>query len=109
MRHDVMKIFLVWLPLFWLGTATAQSMNEPPAYCGSDVDNATAGQRVQQLYQLVSGAPYHKRDWDRLHAMHVEGARITPTKHGSDNSFSATPMTVDEFIELNERLFAEVG
>lgn len=67
------------------------------------------GSLVPALYEIVSGAAGTARDWDRLRSLHAPGARITPTRHLPDGGFAARPGTIEEFVRLNEQLFADRG
>lgn len=61
------------------------------------------------LYEIVSGNAGTARSWDKLRALHAPNARFVVTNHTPDAGFAATPMNIDEFIALNERLFANRG
>jgi hypothetical protein len=80
--------------------------------CGdgpADLASRTPANLIRALYAIVSGPPGSIKDWARLRSLHAPGALITPTQHlGSDN-FAAAPQPLEQFIGLNERLFARRG
>lgn len=64
---------------------------------------------AQSLYVVVSGAAGAEKDWAKLRALHAPGARIGLTRHTPGGDFRIASMSVDEFIEVNKKLFAHRG
>lgn len=80
--------------------------------CGpgqADAASQTPSSLVQALYAIVSGPADSARDWARLRRLHAPGALITPTQHHHGLAFAAAPQSLEQFIALNERLFAGRG
>lgn len=110
----------VWPPLLlagWLALSAGQvhasdtSRASQPA-CGTaaaDPAAAVPETLVRALYEIVSGPAQQPKDWARLQRLHVPGALITPTQHASAQTLLAAPQTLDQFIELNQRLFSAQG
>lgn len=64
---------------------------------------------AQSVYAIVSGAAGAEKDWAKLRALHAPGARIGLTRHTPDGDFRIVSMSIDEFIEVNKKLFADRG
>jgi hypothetical protein len=80
--------------------------------CGTqpaDIASANPDSLVRALYEIVSGPAHGARDWARLARLHAPGALITPTQHRGATGFAAAPQSLEKFIGLNERLFANRG
>lgn len=110
-----LRSLLLLLTLGALATGPAmaadQTRAEKPA-CGIHPPDAAAAAPdtlIKALYQIVSGPANSAKDWARLARLHAPDALITPTQHGKAVEFAAAPQTLDQFIGLNERLFASRG
>ena len=93
-------------------TLAAGDTRARSAACGegsADVASRLPSSLIKALYSIVSGPPDGARDWARLRRLHAPGALITPTQHHGRNNFAAAPQSIEQFIGLNERLFAGRG
>jgi hypothetical protein len=50
------------------------------------------------LYEVISGPAGQKRDWDRMRAMFVPGARLIPTVYRPDSAPTLRMWDVEQYI-----------
>jgi hypothetical protein len=72
--------------------AQAQS----PAPAAADVSSVDA--IVAALYDVISGPPGKKRDWDRFRSLFAPGARLIPTGRRRDGSTGARVIDAEGYI-----------
>ncbi|MBN7819806.1 hypothetical protein [Bowmanella yangjiangensis] len=80
----------------------------PAPYCGSSDVHYEPEQFAQVLYQIVSGYPGDSRNWKLMRELFAPSAMIKPVFHGQDGH-RIVDMTVERFIELNKKLFSDIG
>src|SRR3954451_1929128 len=68
-----------------------------PAARSSDVSSIDA--IVAALYDVISGPAGQARDWDRMRALFVPGARLIPSVAGEHGGATARVLDVDGYIE----------
>ncbi len=78
----------------------------PPAANPSDV--ASAESIVAALYDVISG-PAGKRDWDRMRALFIPGARLIPTIKRQAGEISSRVLTVEDYINGSSKMLEEGG
>lgn len=88
--------------------AQAEVVSQP--FCGSanpsqahDLSGIT-----KVLYKIVSGKAGEEKNWDLMRTLFAPNSTITPIFHnGTGHSVSA--MSVEDFISLNKRIFANIN
>ena len=59
---------------------------------------STPGERVETLYEVISGPVGEARDWDRFRSLFLEGARMTVLTPG-DDGVRITSLSPDDYVE----------
>jgi hypothetical protein len=75
-------------------------------------DVASIDAIIAAAYDVISGAPGQKRDWDRERSLYIPGARLIPTamKAGKEDvDLAPQVLDVDAFIARVEPYFQENG
>lgn len=106
--YSLVKI--VFMALLPFATIADETLNQSNHYfCGDALQEAEELSRiVPTLYSLVSGPAGAKHDWETLRKLFSPGAQITPVFHQGNHPI-ISPLTVDAFISLNEKLFKNQG
>jgi hypothetical protein len=65
-------------------------------------DFRSADAIIGALYEVISGAPGEKRNWDRFRNLFASDARLIPTLRNQDGKLAMRPMKPDEYIALFE-------
>jgi hypothetical protein len=60
-------------------------------------------------YDVISGPPTKKRDWDRFRSLFVPGARLIPADRGKDGTFKVDVITPDEYAKMADPYFSKNG
>ena len=60
-------------------------------------------------YDVISGPPTKKRDWDRFRSLFVPGARLIPADRGKDGTFKVDVITPDEYAKMADPYFLKNG
>jgi hypothetical protein len=81
--------------------ATAPAAN--PADVGS-IDAIIAA-----VYDVISGPPGKKRDWDRMRSLFIPGARLIPTGARPPGEYRSRVLSVDEYIQRSSPLLEKEG
>jgi hypothetical protein len=61
-------------------------------------DTASLDAILTALYDVISGPAGQKRDWDRMRALFVPGARLIPAVYRPDTTPFLRMLTVDDYI-----------
>ena len=100
------SIFMLLTALTATGVLAAES-SQP--FCGNsnpeqakDLNNFTT-----VLYQIVSGKAQSKRDWQLMRDLFSPEGQVTPV-FNDNKGHKIRKLTIDEFIELNKVVFADV-
>ncbi|HEY0703581.1 MAG TPA: hypothetical protein VGD60_12515 [Candidatus Acidoferrales bacterium] len=106
--------------LGWFGSAIqAQEAAKPskaaapsvtaaaPAANPSDVASIDA--IMAATYDVISGPPTKKRDWDRFRSLFVPGARLIPVDEAKDGTLSTKMISPDEYATMADPYFAKNG
>ena len=70
---------------------------------------ATPGEAVEALYDVISGPVGEARDWDRFRAMFLEGAQMTvlaPTLEGEER---VVTLSIEDYVARNSERLSEMG
>jgi hypothetical protein len=86
--------------------ATAPSVTEAPAANPADVGSVDA--IMAATYDVISGPPTKKRDWDRFRSLFAPGARLIPAGE-KDGKFSLRTISPDEYAKMADPYFAKNG
>jgi hypothetical protein len=62
-------------------------------------------------YDVISGPPTKKRDWDRFRSLFVPGARLIPAERSKDGTgiFKVDVITPDEYAKFADPYFSKNG
>lgn len=89
--------------------ATNAVATEAQTFCGDS--NPRQAQNLnnftKELYQIVSGKAETKRNWQLMRELFSPEGQITPI-FNDEKGHKVSKLTVDEFIELNKVVFADV-
>jgi hypothetical protein len=61
-------------------------------------DVSSADAIINALYEVISGPPGEKRNWDRMRTLFVSEARMTATGRKPDSTYGKRSMTIEEYI-----------
>lgn len=53
---------------------------------------------ILAVYDVISGPAGEKRDWDRMHSLFVDGARLISTGRGQSGRYGHRVMSVEDYI-----------
>lgn len=90
-------------------TDSKQTAKFPPA---NPADVASIDAIIAAAYDVISGPPGKKRDWNRERSLFIPGARLIPTaKVAGRNDVDLAPqiLDVEAYIARVELLFADKG
>ena len=89
--------------------APATQGSAVPAANPADVSSVDA--IMAATYDVISGPPTKKRDWDRFRSLFVPGARLIPAERAKDGSgiFKVDVITPDEYAKLADAYFSKNG
>ncbi len=103
----MIKFLTTILCLFIFQTTMAQTTESKPA---NSADVASVDAIIKAVYDVISGDPGQKRDWDRFHSLFYKDARLIPTsKNPETKVFGATPLTPEGYVKRVEPIFAKDG
>jgi hypothetical protein len=89
--------------------ARATQVATVPAANPADVSSVDA--IMAATYDVISGPPTKKRDWDRFRSLFVPGARLIPADRAKDGTglFKVEVITPDEYAKLADPYFSKNG
>jgi hypothetical protein len=89
--------------------APATQVATVPAANPADVSSVDA--IMAATYDVISGPPTKKRDWDRFRSLFVPGARLIPADRAKDGTglFQVEVITPDEYAKLADPYFSKNG
>jgi hypothetical protein len=89
--------------------ARATQVATVPAANPADVSSVDA--IMAATYDVISGPPTKKRDWDRFRSLFVPGARLIPADRAKDGTglFQVDVITPDEYAKLADPYFSKNG
>jgi hypothetical protein len=87
-------------------TAATPTPATPPA---NPADVASIDSIVAAVYDVISGPPGKKRDWNRMRSLFIPGARLIPTGPRPAGGFGSRVLTVEDYIERSEPLLVSQG
>jgi hypothetical protein len=89
--------------------APATQVATVPAANPADVSSVDA--IMAATYDVISGPPTKKRDWDRFRSLFVPGARLIPADRAKDGTglFQVDVITPDEYAKLADPYFSKNG
>lgn len=73
----------------------------------SDVSSIDA--IVSAIYDVISGPPTQKRDWARMRALFVPGAKLIPTGMHPDGKVGVRMLGLEEYISRSEPFMEKEG
>lgn len=101
--------------LLFIGTTVVisnigKAKDASPNFCGSAMPAAAIELSgiTKTLYGIVSGEAGSKRDWQLMRQMFAPNATISPVFHNT-NGRVIERLSVEEFIALNKKVFANVN
>lgn len=89
--------------------AQGANAQAPAAPAANPADVASMDAIIAALYDVISGPAGKKRDWDRMRALFVPGARLIPTGPRRDGGTASRVLTVEEYITRVTPLFDKEG
>jgi len=89
-------------------TPTPQA-SPPTVPTANPADVSSINAIVTSLYDVISGQPTKKRDWDRFRSIFIPGARLIPTNARQAGGYTSRVLTVEEYITRVEPFFAREG
>ena len=69
----------------------------------------TPGEAVEALYEVISGPVGEPRDWERFHAMFLDGAQMTVLAPMPEGEERVVTLTVEEYVSRNAERLSEMG
>ena len=89
--------------------APATQVATVPAANPADVSSVDA--IMAATYDVISGPPTKKRDWDRFRSLFVPGARLIPADRAKDGTglFQVDVITPDEYAKSADPYFSKNG
>src|SRR5437016_6148565 len=87
-------------------SAPTQKTEAPPQAKAGDVDSIE--HIIAALYDTISG-PAGPRDWDRMHSLFYDGARLIPSRSDPNGKVAAFNLSVDEYIARSKPFFDKEG
>lgn len=89
--------------------APATQVATVPAANPADVSSVDA--IMAATYDVISGPPSKKRDWDRFRSLFVPGARLIPADRAKDGTglFKVEVITPDEYAKFADPYFSKNG
>ncbi len=101
------KFLTIIIGLFIFQNIMAQPTEIKPA---NPADVASVDAIMKAVYDVISGDPGQKRDWDRFRTLFYKEARLIPTsKNPETKIFGANPLTPEDYIKRVEPIFAKDG
>jgi hypothetical protein len=73
------------------------------------VDVSSPDAIMAATYDVISGPPTKKRDWDRFRSLFVPGARLIPAERAKDGTFKVDAITPDEYEKFADPYFSKNG
>lgn len=92
--------------------AAAQSATTPPGSNSPQArssDVKTIDAIVQAVYDVISGPPEQKRDWNRFRSLFAPNARLMPTVTPPAGKVAVRMLGVDDYITRSEPLMEKEG
>lgn len=89
-------------------TPTTQAATVPAA---NPADVSSVDAIMAATYDVISGPPTKKRDWDRFRSLFVPGARLIPAERAKDATgiFKVDVITPDEYAKFADPYFSKNG
>lgn len=84
-------IFLLFLFCFSLSFGQSANYSE---------DVKTKESVVQALYEVISGAPEQKRDWERFLNLFLPESRLIPTGKNKQGEFTIRSISPEEYVQM---------
>lgn len=75
----------------------AQAIN-PSIPAAMPADVASIDAIVAAVYDVISGPPGKKRDWDRMRSLFIPGARLIPTGPQHTGGYQSHVLTLEDYI-----------
>jgi hypothetical protein len=88
--------------------ASTQSSSESGAQSRPQ-DVKTMDGIIAALYDVISGPPTQKRDWNRMRSLFVPGARLIPTGVQPSGKAAVHLLSLDDYISRSEPLMQKEG
>lgn len=92
---------------------TSSAPQAPPAPvqpAAQPADVASPAAILAAVYEVISGAAGHARDWDRFRSLYLPGARLIPTGPKKEGGgFFARTFTPDEYVARTTPFFEKEG
>lgn len=64
---------------------------------------------IAAIYDVISGPPNQKRDWQRMRSLFVPGARLIPTGAHPDGKVGLRMLSIDDYITRAEPIMEKEG
>jgi hypothetical protein len=89
--------------------ASASATAEPAAPAARPSDVASVESIIAALYDVISGPPGRKRDWDRFRSLFTAGARLIVAAPSPEGRVPSRSMTVEQYIVAADPLLKRDG
>ena len=113
MRHHLLLaagLLLGTTPFVPQDAAAPRPAASAPASRPADPkDVATPEALVAALYDVISGAAGHKRDWDRMRSLFRPDARLMPMVKGRDGAMRTVTITVEDYVQRSGPMLERDG
>lgn len=103
----IKKSAFILLTTIFSTIVVATEKSQP--FCGSSKPEQAKNLNnfTKELYQIVSGKAQSKRNWQLMRDLFSPEGQVTPVFNNKEGH-KISKLTVDEFIELNKVVFADV-
>jgi hypothetical protein len=88
---------------------TKQESTETAPSAANPADVGSMDAIVAAVYDVISGPAGKKRNWERMRALFIPGARLIPTGPRPSGEVGSRVLTVDEYIARAEPFFEKEG
>ncbi|HXG93476.1 MAG TPA: hypothetical protein VNN73_14100 [Blastocatellia bacterium] len=89
--------------------ASKQATSASPSPQANPADVASLDAIMAAVYDVISGPPGKKRDWDRMRSLFIPGARIIPVGRAQSGEITPRVLTVEDYISRSGPLLEGEG
>lgn len=109
MTQRIVSVVLLVLMSISSGMGAPARSLTPQTVAASSSDGASIDSIIAALYDVISGPAGKKRDWDRMRALFIPGARMIPTGKRQTGEIASRVLMVEDYVTANTKFLEENG